>query len=72
MSKAEILDQLPKLGLEDRREILERICELDGSTMSASEKEFLDQRLAECRGDKVAWSTWDEAKARIVSRLPKS
>jgi hypothetical protein len=29
MSKAEILAELPKLELEDRREIFDRICEIE-------------------------------------------
>ena len=47
MSKAEILAELPKLGLEDRREIFERICEMEESDLlkggrpSAEEKQLV-------------------------------
>ena len=33
MSKSDILQALPKLALEDRQEILERICELEESDL---------------------------------------
>jgi hypothetical protein len=64
MSKAEILDELARLNAEERREILERICDLDYSALTAPEKMFLDGRLAECSSDKAVWSTWKGAKAK--------
>ena len=51
MSKAEILLELPKLELADRREIFERICDmeesdlLNGSLPTAEEKALLDREL---------------------------
>ena len=72
MSKAEILNELPKLNADDRREILERICDLEDVGLTSNEKAFLDQRLAECRENPSAWVTWEDAKLRILSRLPKA
>jgi putative addiction module component (TIGR02574 family) len=71
MSKADILQELPKLGLQDRREIFERICELEendllrGGEPTAEEKTLLDQELADYRKDPAAGSPWHEVEARI-------
>ena len=70
MSKAEILAELPKLKLEDRREIFERVCEIaerDLLTGSATpeEKELLDRELEEYRQNPEVGSTWNEVEARL-------
>jgi hypothetical protein len=71
MSKAEILAELPKLKLADRREIFDRICEMEerdllhGSQPTAEEKELLDQELEEYRQNPGAGSTWKEVEARL-------
>lgn len=71
MSKAEILAELPKLEVADRREIFERICEieerdlLNGGKPSAEEKALLDRELEEYRQNPKAGSTWDEVDARL-------
>lgn len=53
MSKTEILDALPKLTSEERREIRLKLTELDGGCwqdaaepLTQAEKELLDARLA--------------------------
>ena len=71
MSKSEILAELPKLRAEERREIFERICEmeevalLNGSEPSAEEKTLLDRELEEYRANPEAGSSWEEVEARI-------
>ena len=71
MSKAEILLELPKLQLEERREIFERICDieerdlLNGGQPTAEEKALLDRELEEYRSNPQAGSTWAEVKARL-------
>jgi hypothetical protein len=73
MSKTEILQELPKLGLEDRREILERICELEehdllqGVGATSEEKVLLDRELLDYRQNPDAGSPWQEVLARIGS-----
>jgi len=53
MSKAEILAELPRLGAEERRQIYERLCQLqeqdllNGAGPSEEEKKLLDAALAE-------------------------
>jgi hypothetical protein len=71
MSKAEILLELPKLQLEERREIFERICDieerdlLNGSQPTPEEKVLLDRELENYRLNPDAGSPWPEVKARL-------
>ena len=71
MSKSEILQELPKLTLEERREILDRICELEendllkGGEPTADEKALLDRELEDYRQAPSAGSPWHEVEARI-------
>jgi hypothetical protein len=71
MSKAEIISELPKLALAERREIFERICELEdrdminGDQPAADEKTLLDQELEEYQKNPEAGSTWPEVEARL-------
>ncbi|HKW28472.1 MAG TPA: hypothetical protein VJT54_03990 [Verrucomicrobiae bacterium] len=70
MSKAEILAELPKLGAEDRREILDRICEMEERDLlnggaTPEEKALLDRELEEYQRNPEAGSSWNEVEARI-------
>ncbi len=71
MSKAEIMAALPGLGLVERREILERIYEIDekdllkGGEPNADEKRLLDRELEEYNTNPEAGSTWKEVEARL-------
>ncbi len=71
MSKLEILQELPKLKPDERREILERICELEehdvlqGHGPSAEEKTILDRELEEYKKDRDPGSTWEEVEERL-------
>jgi putative addiction module component (TIGR02574 family) len=71
MSKAEILAELPKLELEARREIFDRICEIEerdllqGGTPTGEEKALLDREWEEYRHNPKAGSTWNEVEARL-------
>ncbi len=70
MSKMEILAELPKLELADRREIFDRICEmvehdlLTGS-VTDEEKALLDRESEEYRRKPEASSSWNVVEARI-------
>jgi hypothetical protein len=70
MSKAEILAELPKLGSEDRREIFERICEmeekelLNGAKPSPEEKTLLDRELEGYRKNPEAGSIWNKVEGQ--------
>ncbi len=70
MSKMEILAELPRLDIADRREILDRICEMEerdvlNGTVTPEEKALLDRELEEYRRNPEAGSSWNEVQARI-------
>jgi len=70
MSKMEILAELPKLELADRREIFDRICEIEERDLltggaTDEEKALLDRELAEYRRNPEAGSSWNEVEARL-------
>ena len=75
MSKAEILEALPKLSPEERQEIRAKLKELDGEEwldhgeLSQEEKATVEARLDEYDRNPEAGSSWDEAKARIRAGL---
>jgi hypothetical protein len=61
VSKREILAELPKLGIADRREIFDRICEMEESdalegVVTPGEKALLDRELEEYHRDPKAES----------------
>jgi hypothetical protein len=76
MSKVEILEQLPKLTIEERNEIRLKLAELDGKSwldgeepLTDTEKALLEARLAAYERDPDAGSSWAEVEARIRARL---
>jgi len=76
MSKAELPAELPKLQVEDRREIFDRICEMEesdllrGGAPTTEEKALLDRELEEYRQNPDARSTWKEVQARLDKTSP--
>ena len=72
MSKMEILEELPKLQARDRREIFERICEIEENDLlnepTAEEKILLDRELQNFQKNPEA----DSSCAEVESRLRKS
>ena len=74
MSKTEILQELPKLALEERREIFERICELEetdllrGGEPTSEEKVLLDRELDDYQRTPAAGSVWRKVETRIRKR----
>jgi hypothetical protein len=71
MSKAEILKELPTLQPEDRKEIFDRLCDLEerdllaGRVPSPTEKALLDAEGQEYQKNPNAGSTWAEVEARL-------
>jgi hypothetical protein len=74
MSKAEILAELPKLAPEERRQIYDRLCELQeqdllqGAGPSEAEKKLLDAALAEYEKDANPGRPWREVLADLRAR----
>jgi len=70
MSKMEILAELPRLELADRREIFDRICEIEERDLltggaTDEEKALLDRELEDYRRNPEAGSSWNEVEARL-------
>ena len=74
MSKTDILEELPKLGPEERRQIFERLCELqdrdllNGVGPTPDEKAMLDRELEEYQSNPSTGSTWEEVESRLLNR----
>ena len=74
MSKAEILAELPKLKAEERRQIYERLCELQeqdllkGAGPTEEEKKLLDSALAEYEKDRDKGRPWREVIGELRAR----
>ncbi len=70
MSKADILAELPKLEPGERREILDRIWELEeqdllhGGEPTPEEKAMLERELEDYRLNPDAGSPWEEVESR--------
>ena len=75
MSKSDILEELPKLGEGDRREILERIWEMEeadllrGAQPGAEEKSLLDRELEEYQANPNAGAEWKEVEPRLRRQI---
>ena len=71
MSKAEILEGLAQLGPAERREVLERLCEMEeqdlvhGSAPTEEERTLLDRELQDFHQDPQAGSSWEDVEARL-------
>lgn len=65
MSKAEILEELPKLTRAERQEIAARIQEIESDELTKEETRILDRELEEFERNPDAGSTWEEVDARI-------
>lgn len=66
----EILAELPKLGVADRREIFDHLCDLEerdllNGSATPEEKALLDRELEEYRRNPDAGSSWKEVEPRI-------
>ena len=72
MSKAEILQELPKLTKEERFEIRVRLAEMDGdgwldedAPLTDAEKQLIDERLAEHETDPRTAISFEEFKTQL-------
>ena len=78
MTKAEILDELPKLTKSERNEVRLKLAEIDGDSwietdepLTAEERVLLESRLAAYLKDPDAGCSWNEVETRIRSRLTR-
>ena len=77
MSKAQILEELPRLGRADRQEIWECLWELEerellqGVEPTPEEKALLDREWADFQANPEAGAPWPEVQARLRGCQPK-
>jgi len=72
VSKAEILEQLPKLNSVELREICDRIWQIEEEQLwsgranpSDEEKALLNSELEDYSRDRDAGSSWEDVKSRL-------
>jgi len=72
MSKAEILEQLPKLNPVELQEIRDRIWQLEEEELlsgraqpSDAEKALLDREFEDFVRDPASGSSWEEVRSRL-------
>ena len=72
MSKTEILAELPHLKADERRQVFERLCELEeqdllrGIGPSDEEKQLLDDAIAEFERDGDPGTPWRDVLKKLV------
>ena len=73
MSKAEILELLPKLDAADRAEIMDALHVLNvkdadaAPELTQAEKEMLDRELERYKTEPETFRSWDEVKRSILN-----
>ncbi len=77
MSKAEILDEIPKLTPEEREEIRRKLDEVDGvkaledDDLTAEQWALADQRIAEHKVDPASAIPIEQMKAGLRARFAR-
>jgi putative addiction module component (TIGR02574 family) len=75
MSKSEILNSLPNLDAKERREILDRLLQLEGegwldaADLTDEERQVIESRLEAHRRNPDAAIPWDDVEAKLVARF---
>ena len=72
MSKAEILELLPKLGRVDRREIFDRLCDLEDAETAESDQKLVDEALRSGPARPATPADWEDALRRGLQRGAKA
>jgi hypothetical protein len=68
MSKAEILTELPKLPLSDRRDILDSLCALEDRELTNIHQTWIDEALASGPARPATIDDWKAALERGLAR----
>jgi len=72
MSTSEILELLPKLGREERRELLDRLCALEEAESTESHQALVDEALRSGPARAATPSDWEGALQRGLDRGQKT
>ena len=77
MSKTEILNELPRLKVGERQEILDKLLELEGTgwlddpDLSDEERQLIESRLEAHRRNPEAVIPWEDVEAKLLTRFGK-
>jgi putative addiction module component (TIGR02574 family) len=77
MSKSEILNALPNLSEKERREILEKLLELeaegwlDANELTDEERQLIESRLEAHRQNPDEAIPWGNVEAELIARFGK-
>jgi len=70
-SKAEILDVLPTLRLEERQEKLDRLCDLQEADLQSVHQQWVNESLNNGPAAPASAADWDGALKRRLARAAK-
>ncbi|HKP36807.1 MAG TPA: hypothetical protein VJT71_08105 [Pyrinomonadaceae bacterium] len=68
MSFNEVIDELPRLTIEERQILIRRALELDDPPLSLADEELVEERLQEHHADPSSSEPLAEMKNRLRSR----
>ena len=75
MSKSEILTELPNLSAKERREVLDRLLQLEGegwldaADLTEEERQLIESRLEAHGQNPDAAIPWDDVEAKLLARF---
>jgi putative addiction module component (TIGR02574 family) len=75
MTLAEILEEIPRLTADERRMVLDKLCEIDGEWIGGhdpftdEQKLMIEARLEEHRRDPSSAIPWEEMRSRMEARF---
>lgn len=65
MSKAQIIEELPKLRSEERQEIFDRLCALQEAELSDVHQQWVNEALNSGPAQPASSSDWEKALQRM-------
>ncbi len=68
MSKAEIIEELPKLESHERQEILDRLCALQEANLSGVHQQWVNDAMNSGPAESASSPDWDDALQRGLAR----
>lgn len=68
MSKAQIIEELPKLGSADRQEIFDRLCALQDAEFSGVHQKWVNEATNSGPARPASPSDWENALRRGLDR----
>ena len=71
MSKTEILETLPTLASDERREIIERLCDLEELELTGYHQRLVDEALQSGTAKPATATDWNSALQRGLKRGSK-